>query len=309
MRSSNRWAWVWGLALGLASPAWAGGGGGVTLEGAYYPRYGKFPGQYDAPGTLGCVGGMGFGTSQSGFRLGGEASFCRGREGVAMNRGGLQMGVRTKGRALYLTGYTGLGVGVLRDTTPTSGTYTAAFVYLRPTLALGIPSRIGSLEVGVSAMAPINVAQWVKAGESRGIVHATVGTHVSFLFGSFRDRRSRTAAASPAPATSPTPVDDARPLAIPGGAPPPLDAPPAASAGTTVTTTVTTVTTAPVVPSSPVPLAVPVWETPAAPVEAPAPPAVQAAPAVQVVIVPPAGVEESEAPEAAPARADDGSQK
>jgi hypothetical protein len=304
MRSTSRWAWVLGAALGLASSAWAGGGAGITVESVYYPRYGQHPGDYEAPGPLLCVGGMGLGVSDSGFRIGGEAAFCRGRDGVSLNRGGAQLGFRTRGRGLYWTLYTGIGVGALRDTTQLSGTYTAAFAYLRPTTAIGITSRIGALEVGLQAMTPINLVQWVKAGESRGFLHPTVGAQLTMLFGNFRGPR-RDSARRDVPAPVVTPAASA-PLAIPGGAPPPIEgppqgyvappppappgmvspAPPPPPAGTTTTTTIITTTTAPVVPASSVPLAVPVWGDPTQPV-----------------------VEETEAPESAPAPREGGGQK
>ena len=120
-----------------------------------------------------CVGGVGMGFGKTGLRFGGEGVLCRGRQGVSMTRGGGQFGFKTRGERIYWTMYSGIGVGTFNDTTPDTGPFRSAFVYLEPTAALGFVSKVGAIEVGLKALTTFNVAQWVSSGESRGLVHPT----------------------------------------------------------------------------------------------------------------------------------------
>lgn len=176
--------WVWMVLLG--APAWAGGGGGgVMLNGTLYPLI-EDSDDYDSPGGLGCVGGVGFGFTDGGLRIGGEGMGCRGRAGVGMALAGVQVGFEHGRGPFWWSVHAGVGGGSLVDRTQVSGDYQSGFAYVRPEFTVGFDLPISAIEVGIHALTPINVVQWVgEDGQSRGIVHPTIGAQVSFLFGSF----------------------------------------------------------------------------------------------------------------------------
>lgn len=182
---SNRAWWIAALLLGPATALAGGGGGGVMLNGSLYPLW-EDSADYDAPGGLACVGGVGFGFADSGLRIGGEGMGCRGRAGVGMVLGGAQVGFEHGRGAVWWSVHSGVGMGSLVDRTQVSGDYQSLFAYVRPEFTVGIDLPISAIEVGIHALTPINVVQWVgEEGEGRGVVHPTIGAQVSFLFGNF----------------------------------------------------------------------------------------------------------------------------
>ena len=205
---------------GLASAA---GGGGVAGEVLSFPRYGPADEAYEAPGVLGCVGGVGFRTRGVG-RRGGELLVCRGRPGVSMVYGGLNGGVRGQTGAFTFAGYTNLGLGVFSDTSvrEESGVYRALFAYVKPVVSVGLALPKVQFDFGVYGMMPLNLAQWVGRSESRGLVTPTAGVQISVMIGNFKKDPP------PPPPVAPRvpPARPDRPLALPPeGTPPP---PPAA---------------------------------------------------------------------------------
>lgn len=213
----------------LSSTALAEGGGGVHVEAAYLPRYGSAGAAHDAPGLVGCFGGSGFTVKDSGFRVGGEGTFCRSRDDVSMVYGGTQLGWWGRGRILSWSGYAGVGFGTMSDgSTPNVDPYQAIFTYLQPTMSVGLPLGFTSMEVSVYGMLPLNLVRFVGDGDPRALVTPSIGTRVSFLFGNFRKKkRSHDHDTLSCPdCASPGCRDGAcdQPLAIPGDAPPPMPA-------------------------------------------------------------------------------------
>lgn len=183
------------LAASLLVPAVASaaGGGGITADLQYMPRYGAPSDPHDAPGAIGCLGGMGYGATRSGFRIGGEGSFCRGRdEGVSMAYGGLQLGHWRGSKFFYWSGYATIGAGTFGDGSEGgSDPYRSIFLLAKPTLAMGFALGPTALEVGLYGMIPVNVVQWVGTNESRGVITPSVGVQMSLLFGNFRADKRR----------------------------------------------------------------------------------------------------------------------
>jgi hypothetical protein len=196
-----------------------GGGGGFSVGGGYYPRYGNAALDYDAPGGYGCFGATGFGFRErgvhAGLRVGGEVQGCRLRPGVRMGYGGADVGLHL-GSGVFSWGFgTGLGLGGLSDVTGGVGPYQSVFAYLKPEVRMGVNLGFTGFEAAVHLFTPVHLAQWVGVGEARGYVNPTVGFEVRFLFGRLYIDRSR----GPAPSASGAPD----PLAVPGpaSAPPP----------------------------------------------------------------------------------------
>lgn len=191
------------LALLLApSVALAEGGGGVTFNLEYLPRWGRPVLEHEAPGWVGCIGGMGYGVSRRDFRIGGEGTFCRGqRDGVSQAYGGVQLGWWRGRDAFYLTGYGTVGFGVLTDATvPDQSAYTAIHLFVKPTFAVGVALGPTALEFGLYSLLPINLVQFTGDVDGRGVVTPQVGVQISLLFGDFR-RESRRASFPQRPGT------------------------------------------------------------------------------------------------------------
>ena len=184
------------------SLALAEGGGGVSFQLEYLPRWGRPVLQHEAPGWVGCIGGMGYGVSRRDFRIGGEASFCRGqRDGVSQAYGGAQLGWWRGRDAFYLTGYGTIGFGVLTDATvPDQSAYTAIHLFVKPTFAVGFALGPTALELGLYSLLPINLVQFTGDVDGRGVVTPQVGVQVSLLFGDFR-REQRKVGFPPRPGT------------------------------------------------------------------------------------------------------------
>lgn len=205
----NARSWLPALLL-APSLAWAEGGGGVTLDLQYLPRYGEPWLPHDAPGVVGCIGGVGYGVSKKGFRIGGEGVWCKGRrEGVDQVYGGMQLGRWWGSGHIYWSGYVGVGGGMLTDgTVHPEDPYRSMFLYLKPTMAVGFAFRVVALEIGFYGFAPLNVAQWVGPYDGRGLVTPQIGLGTTLLFGDLHRERKKSREAAveerpPAPEYAP----------------------------------------------------------------------------------------------------------
>ncbi len=205
-------AWFLPLALALLSPpALAEGGGGVEISGTYMPQFNRRQGAPDAPGWLGCLGGLGYGVSQGGLRIGGDARWCRSNTNVRQYSGGMQLGWwRGNGRH-HVSVYGGVGGGFLRDRSGEQD-YRALFAYVRPTATWGRSFGGTALEVSVYADVPVNLAQWVGSGQPRGFVTPHAGLSLGLVWGTFAKRHE---VVPPPAAPAPVMPPPERPLAIP----------------------------------------------------------------------------------------------
>lgn len=201
------------LALATSTPALAGGGGGITFDGAYLPRYGDRDAAYEAPGRVGCLGFTGHGFDhKTGFRVGGEAHLCRNSRGIRTTEGGAQFGFR-RGKTFWWTTTIGIGVGTLKDHTGESK-YRSLYGYLKPQAGIGVHLGGFAVEVGPYVTVPLNVVQWVGAGPPRGFVTPHGGLMASFMIGKWKR-----------PDPPPPPVAPPAPAAPPVQARPPQPAP------------------------------------------------------------------------------------
>ncbi|MCB9663879.1 MAG: hypothetical protein H6732_07185 [Alphaproteobacteria bacterium] len=195
------------LPLLLLAPlsAQAAGGGGVTIDGVYMPRYGDRDSPHDAPGFYGCLGGVGYAVFGKGFRIGGDGAFCRNRPNtVQTTYGGLQLGVWKSRGALFWSFTTGVGGGVFQDaSTAGQDPYRTAFGYLKPTLSMGVALGPTAAELGLYGMVPVNFVQDIGNGVPRGFSTPSVGVQVSFLFGWFRDGKKKDREAEEDPCSAP----------------------------------------------------------------------------------------------------------
>lgn len=214
------------LTLAASTPAFAGGGGGITFDGAYLPRYGDRDAPYEAPGRVGCIGFTGHGFDhKTGFRVGGEGHLCRNSRGIRVTEGGAQFGYR-RGKTFWWTTTVGIGAGTLKDHTGESR-YRSLYAYLKPQAAIGVHLGGFAVEVGPYVTLPLNVVQWVGSGPPRGFVTPHGGLMASFMIGKWKRpappppppvqqaRPPQPAPIMPTAPQPPPPADD-RPLAIPG---------------------------------------------------------------------------------------------
>lgn len=226
------------LALLLApSVALAEGGGGITAQLEYLPRWGRPVLEHEAPGWVGCIGGMGYGVSRKNMRIGGEASFCRGqRDGVSQAYGGVQLGWWHGRDAFYLTGYATIGAGTMGDATvPDQVEYRSIFAFVKPTFSVGVALGPTALEFGLYGLVPFNLVQFTGDVAGRGFVTPQVGVQLSLLFG---DLRRETRKSAPRPGTcardcAPNCVGPQAPCADPPypSGPPPQGPPPVVPGG------------------------------------------------------------------------------
>jgi hypothetical protein len=202
------------LTLSPTAALAGGGGGGISLGGGYWPSLRGGP----SPGPLGCIGATGFGFSDAGLRVGGEGVACRGNLS-SLTYGGAQVGFHRANEWMSWSVHSGVGLGTLSDRGASTGDYRSIFVYLKPTATFGFAWGASGIELGVYALMPLNLVQWVSDGESRGLMNVQPGLQASFLFGRLRQPRYEY--------TLPATTDD-RPAAIPGPSeppPPPPDQP------------------------------------------------------------------------------------
>ena len=185
-------AGVVALALTFAAPTFAQtyGGGGVLVHQAFIPATPpSFAGGAPVPnpGLMNCLGGVGF-RVRDGIRLGGEGQYCRGST-ASMAQGGLQTGWQDKNAGFYATAFATVGVGQLRVAT-SKMRFTSNFVYLSPTLGIGMPiGGIVALEGSIYGMLPLPILQRVNGERVTGSSFPHGGGQLSVLFGDFRHRK------------------------------------------------------------------------------------------------------------------------
>ncbi len=180
-----------GLAVALGAPATAAagyGGGGVFGDAVYVPQPRGDSGEM---GAMGCFGGTGFGVSARGFRAGGEGRLCGG-EGIGAWSGGAQLGAQKTWRRLYANAYSGVGLGWMGEKFEDDLRRDSTYVYLRPTVGMGLMLGAAAIEAGLYLDVPINLVQRVEEGmDARPVVSANPGLRVSVLFGGFRAKSDR----------------------------------------------------------------------------------------------------------------------
>ncbi len=209
------------LVAAYASPAWGFGGSGYVLGTATVPDLG--PARPDF-GTMECQGGVGFGVNDH-RRIGGEGHYCEGDLARA-GFGGVQVGWHSRGSFLWTSMYSGLGAGGIQATTPDARAWQGAFVYVRPTVSVGVALGFAALELGGFVNLPVNVWQQ-SAGYQAVPLTPMPGAEVSLLFGNFRKQQAPcgqepvpAATLPPPPPVTPAPIaPPPRPLALPPAAP------------------------------------------------------------------------------------------
>lgn len=181
-------AWV-----ALSPQAQAGyGAGGVRYSSGYvehirglFEEEGGLPG----PGLFNCFGGGGYGVGDDHMRVGGNGTFCSGKDGT-LSYGGGQVGWQGDFRLLYPSVYADLGVGfaatdLQADRTGFTPYYRALFAYAKPTASLGLPLGFAAVEAGVYAMLPLPLITWTNTEEGVGATFPHLGLQLSLLFGGF----------------------------------------------------------------------------------------------------------------------------